>query len=66
MSEVSINDTVVCKNNSGRERELTVGKEYTVAYTDYRDFPYDGTFLLCVKNDEGDLVYYGGIRFKID
>lgn len=65
MNEVSINDTVVCKNNSGREMELTVGKEYRVVYTDYRDFLYDGTFLLGVKNDEGDLVDYGGVRFKI-
>lgn len=65
MNEVEINDKVVCVNNSECETELTIGKIYAVIATDYDDFTIDGTFLICVKNDEGDMIDYGGARFKI-
>lgn len=64
MNKVKINDKVVCVNNSGHENELTVGKAYTVIATDYDDFMIDGTFLICIRNDEGDMIDYGGAKFK--
>lgn len=63
-NKVKVNDKVVCVSNSGRETELTVGKVYKVIATNYDDFATDGTFLICVKNDEGDMIDYGGIKFK--
>lgn len=64
MNKVKINDKVLCINNLGHKNELTVGKVYTVIATDYDDFAIDGTFLICIKNDEGDMIDYGGVRFK--
>lgn len=59
-----VNDKVVCVDNSGRETELTRGKVYTVIATNYDDFAIDGTFLVCVENDEGDMIDYGGVKFE--
>lgn len=66
MDEIKSNDEIVCTDNSGRENELTINKVYTVLGTDYSDFQFDGTFLVSIKNDQGDVLDYGGIRFKIN
>lgn len=57
------NDTVTCVSNSGFENELTVGKSYTVLNVDYDDYPYDGTSLIEIKNDEGDIIDYSNVKF---
>lgn len=64
MDEIKSNDGIVCIDNSGRENELTMNKVYTVLGTDYSDFQIDGTLLVSIENDEGDILEYGGIRFK--
>lgn len=66
MDEIKSNDEIMCTDNSGRENELTINKVYTVLGTDYSDFQIDGTFLVSIKNDQGDVLDYGGIRFKIN
>lgn len=66
MDEIKSNDEIVCTDNSGRENELTMNKVYTVLGTDYSDFQIDGAFLVSIKNDQGDVLDYGGIRFKIN
>lgn len=64
MSKIKINDEIVCVENLGRKNELTTNKVYTVLGTDYSDFKIDGTFLVSIRNDEGDICDYGGVRFK--
>lgn len=64
MSKIKLNDEIVCVENVGRENELTMNKSYTVLDTDYSDFKIDGTFLVSIKNDEGDICDYGGVRFR--
>lgn len=64
MNEIKTNDKVICTDNSGRKTELTIGKTYIVLATDYSDFKFDGTFLIGIKNDRGDITDYGNVRFK--
>lgn len=64
MNRINTNDEIVCVDNLGREKELTVNKAYTVLGIDYSDFKFDGTFLVSIRNDEGDVLDYGGRRFK--
>lgn len=55
---------IICVKNMGRENELTINKAYTILNIDYSDLKFDGTYLVSIKNDEGDICDYGGVRFK--
>lgn len=62
--QFKIGDEIICVENMGRENELTIDKTYTILSIDYSDFKFDGTFLVSIRNDEGDICDYGGVRFK--
>lgn len=62
--QFKIGDEIFCVENMGRENELTINKAYTILNIDYSDLKFDGTYLVSIKNDEGDICDYGGVRFK--
>jgi hypothetical protein len=63
-------DILECKNNSGAENHLTIGKEYVLqadvvkkTIVNSQGYPFDLELKAKIINDKGDVVSVNLIRF---